>query len=581
MLVFVLFLSSTRSAFVSRSNITRFLDRWLVKIRATSSKSNDIVSYSALIANKQMLKVKFDNRNFRSLPIDPLTENTCRQVPNAIFSKVQPEPLENPALVSCSPTALELIGIDSESVDNKQLVSFLSGNTILSGSEPYSHCYCGHQFGSFAGQLGDGAAISLGEVITSNGARWEVQLKGAGKTPYSRHADGRKVLRSTVREYLCSEAMNYLNIPSTRAAACITSDSTVQRDPLYDGRVIDERCTVVSRIAPNFFRIGSFEIFKSSPPGSGERSGPSAGNVALLRQLTDHIIQNYFNHLLTSKTRTSGTMTDTKTGKETAIDTDIDIDVYAAFLREVVDSTARLASKWQTVGFVHGVLNTDNLSIMGITIDYGPFGFMEYFDSDFVPNGSDGSGRYSYANQPAACRWALQRLAEALAPLLSSPDSTSGSMALQSEEVGRRFDALYASEYIAIMRRKLGLLTAQPGDLELMNDLFRTMETCSTDFTDTFRALTGFVSRGRDGSYADIEPLMDLLVKRSATPTELVSSLRRKVRISRPSLPPQRTMQLWELLQQGPEQSVSISIQGPLPTPDVNVDVNVDVDDNV
>jgi len=212
----------------------------------------------------------FDNRNIRSLPIDPIRDNYCRQVPNAIFSIVKPTPVKNPKIISLSTEALTLVGLDG--TDNLELLRYLSGNEIMPGSQPYAHCYCGHQFGSFAGQLGDGAAISLGEIINTKGERWEIQLKGAGITPYSRTADGRKVLRSTVREYLCSEAMYHLGVPTTRAGSCITSDTTVQRDPLYDGTVIDERCTIVSRIAPNFFRFGSFEITRVSS-GEGERGG--------------------------------------------------------------------------------------------------------------------------------------------------------------------------------------------------------------------------------------------------------------------------------------------------------------------
>lgn len=252
--------------------------------------------------------------------------------------------------------------------------------------------FVGHQFGNFAGQLGDGAAMYLGEIISDMGYdqsestpavpaseseaenRWEVQLKGAGLTPYSRTADGRKVLRSSVREFLCSEAMHYLNIPTTRAGSVITSDSTVERDPFYDGNSIDERCTIVSRIAPNFFRFGSFEIFKSADAGRS-RAGPSAGNHELKKRLLDHIL-TYYPSVRAAEQAPS------------------------ELLREVVKRTAELVAKWQAVGWVHGVLNTDNMSIVGVTIDYGPYGFMEHYDAEYVPNGSDNSGRYCYQAQP-------------------------------------------------------------------------------------------------------------------------------------------------------------------------------------
>jgi len=256
----------------------------------------------------------------------------------------------------------------------------------------------GHQFGNFAGQLGDGAAMYLGEILSdigyeqnsstpvsttqsvsvsesdNNHHRWELQLKGAGLTPYSRTADGRKVLRSSIREFLCSEAMYYLGIPTTRAGSLVTSDSTVERDPFYDGNSIDERCTIVSRIAPNFFRFGSFEIFKSADPGKS-RAGPSAGNAELKKRLLDHVLTYYPSIQATAQ-------------------------APSELLREVVKRTAELVALWQAAGWVHGVLNTDNLSIMGLTIDFGPFGFMEHYDSEYVPNGSDNSGRYCYEAQP-------------------------------------------------------------------------------------------------------------------------------------------------------------------------------------
>jgi uncharacterized protein YdiU (UPF0061 family) len=235
----------------------------------------------------------FDNRNIRNLPIDPESRNFCRQVPNAIFSLVDPTPVVNPQIVSISIPALSLLGLSSSQdsyskTELSKISTYLSGNSLIpSGSQTYAHVYCGHQFGNFAGQLGDGAAISLGEVINENGDRYELQLKGAGLTPFSRSADGRKVLRSSIREFLCSEAMHFLGIPTTRAGSVITSDSTVKRDPMYDGGVIDEKCTIVSRIAENFFRFGSFEIFRDV---TGDRKGPSAHNSTLKLSLLRHIL---------------------------------------------------------------------------------------------------------------------------------------------------------------------------------------------------------------------------------------------------------------------------------------------------
>lgn len=278
------------------------------RTRSTSHKgysSNNFcqmkaISSSSTTTVKLVTSLVFDNRNLRELPVDEETRNFPRQVQNAISSRCQPTPVESPDLIACSIDALQLLGLHiSDNQDSAgpsslpkdtktTLEEYFSGNLLPPGSEASAHCYCGHQFGNFAGQLGDGAAISLGEIMNS-GKRWELQLKGAGLTPFSRTADGRKVLRSSVREFLCSEAMHFLNIPTTRAATLVTSESTVQRDPFYDGGVLDEKCTIVSRIAPNFFRFGSFEIFKKD----GSRKGPSAGNEHLKKQLLDHVLTYY------------------------------------------------------------------------------------------------------------------------------------------------------------------------------------------------------------------------------------------------------------------------------------------------
>jgi uncharacterized protein YdiU (UPF0061 family) len=359
--------SSKRSRFPSFSQTISNLFCSTVSSCSSSEltkKMNDI----------DMNHLTFDNRNLRLLPVDPDKKNYCRSTPNAIFSFVDPTPVKNPMLIAYSKSALELLGLTAQNED--QIVQYLSGNNKIPGSLTAAHCYCGHQFGSFAGQLGDGAAISLGEVLVRDPSndttkRWELQLKGAGLTPYSRNADGRKVLRSSVREFLCSEAMHYLNVPTTRAGSCVTSDSTVERDPFYDGHVVNERSTVVSRISENFFRFGSFEIFKPKGPASYDRAGPSAGNQELKEKLF-HQLLLYFPEITE--------------GKEVIEASSLNR-LASLYFREIVKRTATLVAKWQAVGFVHGVLNTDNMSIMGVTIDYGPYGFMEQFDPNFVPNG--------------------------------------------------------------------------------------------------------------------------------------------------------------------------------------------------
>jgi uncharacterized protein YdiU (UPF0061 family) len=238
----------------------------------------------------------------------------------------------------------------------------------MPGSERAAHCYCGHQFGSFAGQLGDGAAIYLGEVLASSGRRWEIQLKGAGRTPYSRTADGRKVLRSSLREFLCSEAMHALRVPTTRAGSCLVSDSTVMRDIHYDGRPRAERCAVVLRIAHTFLRFGSFQICNARDPETGA-SGPSPGRHDITAKLYDYVCETFYPEICERNEA------DKQLRNEQAFE-------------EIVRRTARLVALWQSYGFVHGVLNTDNMSIVGLTIDYGPYGFLDRYDPDFIFNAS-------------------------------------------------------------------------------------------------------------------------------------------------------------------------------------------------
>uniref|UniRef100_A0A672PU16 Selenoprotein O n=1 Tax=Sinocyclocheilus grahami TaxID=75366 RepID=A0A672PU16_SINGR len=367
-------------------------------------------------------RLEFDSVALKKLPLDPSTEPGVRKVRGACFSRVQPTPLKNPKFVAVSGPALALLGLDADEVLKDPLgPEYLSGSKVMPGSEPAAHCYCGHQFGQFAGQLGDGAACYLGEVKApvhqspellheNPTGRWEIQVKGAGLTPYSRQADGRKVLRSSIREFLCSEAVFALGVPTTRAGSVVASDSRVQRDVYYDGNPRMERCSVVLRIAPSFIRFGSFEIFKRADEFTG-RQGPSYGHDEIRTQI--------------------------------------------------------LVAQWQCVGFCHGVLNTDNMSILGLTLDYGPFGFMDRFDPDFICNASDTSGRYSYQAQPAICRWNLARLAEALVPDLP-PD--------QAEQVLDEYLPLYNGFYLSNMRKKLGLLRMEePEDEMLITELMQTM----------------------------------------------------------------------------------------------------------
>jgi len=383
--------------------------------------------------------LQFVNRAVKSLPIDPKHDNRTREVPNACFSPVNPTPLKAPVLVAASKEALALLDITE--LDEKALAAVFSGNELLPGSFTAAHCYCGYQFGNFAGQLGDGAAIYLGEVQNKLGEKWEIQLKGAGMTPYSRQADGRKVLRSSLREFVCSEAMFHLGIPTTRAGTLVTSDSYVIRDKLYSGDAIQERCSVVLRIAQTFIRFGSFEIAKPADPTTG-RSGPSEGNTAIVKKLMDYVIENLFPEIWSQDISEHAK--------------------YKEFYRQVVIRTANLVAHWQTVGFCHGVLNTDNMSIYGLTIDYGPFGFLDRYNPYHICNGSDHHGRYDFKSQPDICYWNLYKLAEALQDLLPLKDA--------HEELKMYF-LTFKESYLRIMRNKLGLLHPDPADEALFQNL--------------------------------------------------------------------------------------------------------------
>lgn len=406
--------------------------------------------------------LNFDNLALRSLPIDGVKENYVRSVSGACFSKVKPDPVDNPSLVAASPPALELLDIPKSEIQRDDFAEYFSGNKLLPGSDPAAHCYCGHQFGYFSGQLGDGAAMYLGEIVNKKGERWEIQLKGSGKTPYSRTADGRKVLRSSIREFLCSEAVYHLGIPTTRAGTCVTSDSTVVRDIFYSGDPIQEKCTVVLRIAPTFIRFGSFEIFKTLDPATG-RAGPSVGQKDILLQLLDYTVKTFY----------------PKIWEEHKDDRQ---NMYIEMYKEVIIRTARLVAEWQCVGWCHGVLNTDNMSIVGVTIDYGPFGFMDKYDQDFICNGSDDGGRYSYKNQPDICKWNCMKLGEAIQGAVPLTE-TKPHLAL--------FDEVFSEHMKQKIRKKFGLLNHElQVDREIYDSFLETMQTTGADFTNCFRCLS-------------------------------------------------------------------------------------------
>ncbi|WP_300450261.1 protein adenylyltransferase SelO family protein [Accumulibacter sp.] len=389
----------------------------------------------------------FDNRFLRELPGDPDLRNEPRQVFGACWSPVAPTPVAAPSLLVYSREMAAELGLNEEAMAAPELLAALAGNGLLPGMVSYATCYGGHQFGQWVGQLGDGRAILLGEAISRQGQRLELQIKGAGPTPYSRRADGRAVLRSSIREFLCSEAMHHLGVPTTRALSLVGTGETVVRDMFYDGHPVAEPGAVVCRVAPSFTRFGHFELLAAR------------GEYALLRRLVDFTIARDFPEMLV----------------------DGQPELSRWFL-EICRRTAHLMVHWMRVGFVHGVMNTDNMSILGLTIDYGPYGWVDNFDPGWTPNTTDASSRrYCFARQPAIARWNLERLADALAGLMPDPEA----LAVAIEH----YDHVYASEFCRAFAAKLGLRDWRHDDSDLLEDLFELMRLSEIDMTEFFRSL--------------------------------------------------------------------------------------------
>ncbi|XP_054048672.1 protein adenylyltransferase SelO-like isoform X3 [Rissa tridactyla] len=367
-------------------------------------------------------------------PIDVIQENYVRNVKNCIFSIVYPTPFESRVrLVAVSKVVLEnILDLDISVTGTPDFLQFVSGGKVILGSIPLAHRYGGHQFGSWAGQLGDGRAHLIGVYTNRHGERWELQLKGSGKTPYSRNGDGRAVLRSSVREFLCSEAMHYLGIPTSRAASLVVSDDDVWRDQFYDGNINKERGAIVLRLAKSWFRIGSLEILAHS------------GELDLQRRLLDFIIQEHFPSIAMN-----------------------DSNRYLEFFSTVVSETANLIALWMSVGFAHGVCNTDNFSLLSITIDYGPFGFMDSYDPNFVPNTSDDERRYKIGNQANVGLFNLSKLLQALKPLLDPRQKQLASQILEG------YGEHYHIRFTELFKTKLGLLGENEDDNYLIAFLLK------------------------------------------------------------------------------------------------------------
>jgi len=431
-------------------------------------------------------RLPFDNRFTRELPADPEEGPRLRQVEGAAYSRVRPTPVAAPRTVAWSPEVAELLGIAPEVCDGDDFAQVFAGNRVPAGADPHAHAYAGHQFGNFAGQLGDGRAISLGEVIDRRGGHQTLQLKGAGPTPYSRRADGRAVLRSSVREFLCSEAMHHLGVPTTRALSLVATGDDVVRDVLYDGHPAPEPGAVVCRVAPSFVRFGSFEL-------------PAwRGDMDLLARLVEFTVRNDLPELREGLPADAGAA-----------------EMVPALFEEVCRRTADLVVHWMRVGFVHGVLNTDNMSVLGLTIDYGPYGWLEDFDPAWTPNTTDaGTRRYRYGAQPQVAHWNLGQLGNALVPLTGDPAPLQESL--------DRYATRYRDGFRAVTAARLGWDAPRDEDASLVERLWDVLRLTETDQVVFFRDLARVPVEADAGEDALLAPLRPAFYR----PEELAGEVR-------------------------------------------------------
>jgi serine/tyrosine/threonine adenylyltransferase len=454
-----------------------------------ATASNHRSSLDSVDGGSATLPLVFDNRFTAGLAADPSVDNRRRQVTGAAFSRVKPTPVANPQTLCVSSEVCALLGIDLADAMTETFASAFGGNQILEGSDPFAMCYGGHQFGNWAGQLGDGRAIALGEVIDIHGNHQMLQLKGAGPTPYSRTADGRAVLRSSIREFLCSEAMFHLGVPTTRALSLVATGDSVVRDVLYDGHPAAEPGAIVCRVAPSFTRFGNFQL------------PASRGDIGLLTELVTFTILNDF----------------------PAIHHDPSFATFeervVAWFAEVAKRTALLAVDWMRVGFVHGVLNTDNMSILGLTIDYGPYGWLESFDPDWTPNTTDaGNRRYRYSAQPHVVGWNLAQLANALVQLVN--DTAHLQNALDT------FGTIYSDAFGEMMAARFGWGSAQDGDVDLINEFFSILTLTETDYVLFCRLLADVPAECETLSNEElVKPLIDAYYKAEELEGEVLSSI--------------------------------------------------------
>ena len=408
------------------------------------------------------------------LPADKLISNERRQVNGACFSFVEPKKTKEPQLIHSAIEVAQLLGLSEDDLQSESFLKVFTGNKILPDTKPYAMCYGGHQFGNWAGQLGDGRAINLAEVVFDH-KRWALQIKGSGLTPYSRTADGLAVLRSSVREYLCSEAMYHLGVPTTRALSLALSGDEVLRDPLYDGNAAYEKGAIVCRVAPSFLRFGNYEMC----------SARNEKNT--LQTLLDYTIKHFY--------------ADLPVGQKTS---------YISVFRDVAIKTLDMIIHWQRVGFVHGVMNTDNMSMLGLTIDYGPYGWLEGYDHNWTPNTTDNQHkRYRYGNQVNIGLWNLMKLANAIYPLIEEAEPF--------EKILDEYKERFAKNYLSMMKAKLGLEKNDKNDTDLIGQLESNLQTSETDMTIFFRKLSLYTKESK----ASIELVKDAFYK----PEEVKGSL--------------------------------------------------------
>jgi uncharacterized protein YdiU (UPF0061 family) len=403
------------------------------------------------------MNIKFNIQNTfnNELTADTVMDNHVRQVHNACFSYVHPTPCAASKLLHYSPEMLDAIGLNTLDAQDDDFLQLFSGNKIYPDTQPYAMCYGGHQFGHWAGQLGDGRAINLFEV-ENMGKRWALQLKGAGLTPYSRNADGLAVLRSSIREYLCSEAMYHLGVPTTRALSLVTTGEDVLRDVMYNGNAAYEKGAIVCRVSPSFIRFGNFQILAVRK------------EFDLLAQLTDYTIRHFYPHLGSPS-------------KET----------YIAFVQEVANLTIDMVVEWERVGFVHGVMNTDNMSILGLTIDYGPYGWLEDYNPNWTPNTTDArDARYRFGNQGNIAIWNVYQLANALYPLIDSAEPL--------EAIINGMKENYKGKHDKMMLQKLGLIDDGSFDGNNILDFEHLLQKSEMDMTLLFRHLSNFDGKNID-----------------------------------------------------------------------------------